>query len=52
MGRPTFEFANYTVEEFVEIAAGIRGKQYRTTAGIAFPQPYNGFRVLRAFDHS
>jgi len=38
LGRPTFEFANYTLQEFVEIAAGIRSNQLRTTAGSGFPQ--------------
>jgi len=38
LGRPTFEFANYTVGEFVEIAAGIRSNQLRTTAGIRYSQ--------------
>ena len=44
MGRPTFEFANYTVGEFVEIAAGVRSNQFRTTACRGFSQPSIGFR--------
>jgi Fe-S-cluster containining protein len=44
LGRPTFEFANYTLQEFVEIAAGIRSNQLRTTAGSGFPQPPFSFR--------
>lgn len=48
LGRPTFEFANYTIEEFVEIAAGIRSAQFRTTAAIGFSQPSIGVRVMRA----
>jgi Fe-S-cluster containining protein len=47
LGRPTFEFANYTLQEFVEIAAGIRSKQLRTTAGSGFPQPSFSFRFDR-----
>ncbi len=39
LGRPNFEFAKYTLEEFVEIAAGIRSNQFRTTACNRFPQP-------------
>jgi Fe-S-cluster containining protein len=46
LGRPTLEFANYTVEEFVEIAAGIRSYQFRTTAGTGFSQPFMNFRIL------
>jgi Fe-S-cluster containining protein len=45
LGRPTFEFANYTLQEFVEIAAGIRSNQIRTTTAIGFPQPSLGFRL-------
>jgi len=51
LGRPTFEFANYTMEEFVEIAAGIRSSQFRTTAGIRFPQPFTRFGDIRNIDH-
>jgi Fe-S-cluster containining protein len=45
LGKPTSEFANYIVKEFVEIAAGIRSNQFRTTAGIGFSQTSMGFRV-------
>ena len=51
LGRPTFDFANYTVEEFVEIAAGIRSNQLRTTAGIRFPQPPRAFDVALSNAH-
>jgi Fe-S-cluster containining protein len=44
LGKPTFEFANYTVGEFVEIAAGVRSSQFRTTACRGFSQPSIGFR--------
>jgi len=44
LGRPGFEFANYTVQEFVEIAVGIRRNQLRTTAEIGFSKPYYGIR--------
>jgi Fe-S-cluster containining protein len=50
-GKPTFEFANYTVEEFVEIAAGIRSNQFRTTAGIRFPQPSARFGATWSNGH-
>jgi Fe-S-cluster containining protein len=50
MGRPTFEFANYTVGEFVEIATGTRRNQFRTTGGVRFPQPFLSVRHS-AFDH-
>jgi Fe-S-cluster containining protein len=45
LGKSTFEFANYTVREFVEIAAGIRGQQFRTTADLGFTRPSTGFRL-------
>ena len=32
LGSPTLEFANYTLREFVEIAAGIRTRQLKTTS--------------------
>jgi Fe-S-cluster containining protein len=47
LGRPIYEFVNYTVQEFVEIAAGIRSNQFRTTSGIGFSQPFSGFRTIR-----
>jgi hypothetical protein len=33
-GTPTWDFANHTVREFVEIAAGIRTRQLKTTSNI------------------
>ena len=47
LGKPTFEFANYTLEEFVEIAAGIRRNQFRTTAGIGLPQSFTTLGAMR-----
>jgi Fe-S-cluster containining protein len=32
LGPPTFDFANYTVKEFVEIAAGLSDHQLKTTS--------------------
>jgi len=52
LGKPTLEFANYTVGEFVEIAAGIRGQQFRTTAGIGFTQPSMGFTISHYSSYS
>ena len=39
-GKPTPEFANYTLKEFAEIALGIRHNQFKTTANIGFLSPY------------
>lgn len=33
-GRPTWEFANQTLKEFVEIALGLRSEQCKTTSNI------------------
>jgi Fe-S-cluster containining protein len=35
-GVPTWEFTNYTLKEFVEIAMGLRSDQYKTTGDIRF----------------
>jgi Fe-S-cluster containining protein len=35
-GSPTWEFAKYTLREFVEIAMGVRNIQLRTTADFGF----------------
>ncbi|MEM3700822.1 MAG: YkgJ family cysteine cluster protein [Candidatus Bathyarchaeia archaeon] len=45
-GRPTLEFANSTLKEFIEISLGLRSQQYKTTADIPSLQPYAGFRIL------
>lgn len=34
-GAPTYEFANSTLREFVEIAAGLRAHQLKTTSNIS-----------------
>lgn len=44
-GAPTWEFAYYTVREFVEIAMGLRSNQYKTTANVGFSQPFARFRI-------
>lgn len=44
-GKPTWEFTNYTLKEFVEIALGRRNDQSKTTANIRFLQPYARFRI-------
>jgi len=33
-GKPTLDFTGYTLKEFIEIALGLRGEQYKTTANI------------------
>jgi len=38
-GRASWEFANHTLKEFVEIALGLRTNQFKTTANISFLQP-------------
>ena len=35
-GKPTLEFANYTLREFIEIALGTRNSQFKTTADLGF----------------
>lgn len=45
LGKPTFEFANFTLMEFVEIAAQIRNNQLRTTAHADFPRLSLNFRL-------
>ncbi|MEM2994947.1 MAG: YkgJ family cysteine cluster protein [Candidatus Bathyarchaeia archaeon] len=48
-GTPTWEFANQTLKEFVEIALGKRGQQLKTTADMGFLQPYASFFGVRRF---
>jgi len=40
-GSPTYEFANFTLKEFVEIAAGVRVHQSKTTSRVG-----PGFRLF------
>jgi len=35
-GKPTLEFSEYTLKEFVEIALGARNNQFKTTADLNF----------------
>ncbi len=42
-GEPTWEFTNYVLKEFVEIALGRRNGQSKTTANIGFLRPYVRF---------
>jgi hypothetical protein len=44
LGTPTFEFANSVLKEFVEIAAGLRNNQLKTTSNVRSIQPYASFR--------
>jgi Fe-S-cluster containining protein len=44
LGTPTFDFAGSVLKEFVEIAAGLRNNQFKTTSNLGFVQPYAGFR--------
>jgi Fe-S-cluster containining protein len=37
-GKPTREFSNHVLKEFIEIALGFRIEQYKTTANINFLQ--------------
>jgi len=39
-GRPTWEFTNQTLKEFIEIAMGIRSDQKRSKANVDFIQQY------------
>jgi Fe-S-cluster containining protein len=38
-GKPTWEFASQTLKEFVDIAAGFRREQYKTTGDLFFLRP-------------
>jgi len=48
-GKATWEFANHTLREFVEIALGLRSKQYKTTADVALFQSYDQIRRFGAY---
>ena len=37
-GKPTWEFSNHILKEFIEIALGFRSEQYKTTVNINFLQ--------------
>jgi hypothetical protein len=39
-GQPSLEFNNFTLREFVELAAGIRNQQVKTTSRLRFNTPY------------
>jgi len=45
-GNPTFEFANFTLKEFVDISLGLRTNQQRTTAYTGLARPYVSFGSL------
>lgn len=40
LGTPTQEFANSVLKEFMEIAAGLRHNQFKTTSSIWLSRPY------------
>jgi Fe-S-cluster containining protein len=39
-GQPSLEFCRFTLREFVELAAGIRNRQIKTTSSLRFNMPY------------
>ena len=43
LGQPSLEFGNLTMREFVELAAGIRNRQIKTTSNLSFNRPYFRF---------
>ncbi|MEM4701708.1 MAG: hypothetical protein QXZ51_06150, partial [Candidatus Bathyarchaeia archaeon] len=45
-GRPTWEFANKTLKEFIEIAIGLRIDQKQSKADVDFVQQYPSIRRL------
>jgi len=47
LGTPTLEFAHFTLKEFVEIAAGLRNNQLKTTSDLRLGQSFLDFRVWR-----
>jgi hypothetical protein len=40
LGSPSLEFSNFTLREFVELAAGIRNQQVKTTSNLRLNIPY------------
>jgi len=46
-GAPTWEFANHSLREFIEIAMGIRETQCKTTGGFPSDADQNIIRALR-----
>jgi Fe-S-cluster containining protein len=46
-GKPSWEFTNHAVKEFIEIALGLRNEQGMTTANIGFLQPCAELRMFR-----
>jgi Fe-S-cluster containining protein len=45
-GKPTKEFTDRTLREFIEIALGLRSEQFKTTGNIDFFSPLRaGFRI-------
>jgi hypothetical protein len=45
-GKPTWEFTNQTLKEFIEIAIGIRNEQKRSKANVDFIQQHPSIRRL------
>lgn len=43
IGTPTYDFAGSVLKEFVEIAAGLRSSQLKTTSNLGSAQPYGWF---------
>jgi len=43
LGHPSLEFGNFTMREFVELAAGIRDRQVKTTSSLGYNRPYSIF---------
>jgi Fe-S-cluster containining protein len=43
LGTPTFDFAGSVLKEFVEIAAGLRSNQLKTTSNLGLTQPQSWF---------
>jgi hypothetical protein len=44
-GKPTHEFAKYTLKEFIEIALGLRSWQFKTTGKVDFFLRHVEFRI-------
>jgi hypothetical protein len=48
-GKPTLEFSECTLKEFVEIALGVRNNQFKTTADLSFARTKFHSKLLSLF---
>ncbi|MBX5329242.1 YkgJ family cysteine cluster protein [Candidatus Bathyarchaeota archaeon A05DMB-5] len=48
-GKPTLEFSEHTLKEFIEIALGTRNNQFKTTADLSFVRTSFHHKQFRLF---